>query len=56
MISEIIVGLALMVFGSMGTGLVWIVKTILQLQKDNNAAHFKNRANEKRIEILESKI
>lgn len=44
---EIISGLVLMALGAMGTGIIWIVKSILDLKKDNTAAHIKIRELEK---------
>lgn len=43
LVQQIVSGLVLMVLGAMGTGIIWIVKAILQLQKDVTAAHEKLR-------------
>jgi hypothetical protein len=40
---QVITGIILMVLGSVGTGIVWIVRTVLKLQSDLNAAHQKLR-------------
>lgn len=47
--SQIVSGLVLMLVGSMGSGFVWVVRTIIKMHSDLNHAFIKIRALESEL-------